>query len=78
MSKLIEWPLSYLFVPGNRPERFAKALASGADRIIIDLEDAVAPTDKPAARESAPPVCPLRASERELSTADAPTPQPWC
>lgn len=50
MSKLFEWPLTYLFVPGNRPERFAKALASGADRIIIDLEDAVAPTDKPAAR----------------------------
>lgn len=41
---------TYLFVPGNRPERFAKALASGADRIIIDLEDAVAPADKPAAR----------------------------
>jgi citrate lyase subunit beta / citryl-CoA lyase len=33
-----------LFVPGNRPERFAKAAASGADAIIIDLEDAV-PTD---------------------------------
>ena len=41
---------TYLFVPGNRPERFAKALASGADRIIIDLEDAVAPADKAAAR----------------------------
>ena len=43
-------PITYLFVPGNRPERFAKALASGADRIIIDLEDAVAPADKAAAR----------------------------
>lgn len=42
--------LTYLFVPGNRPERFAKALASGADRIILDLEDAVAPADKAAAR----------------------------
>lgn len=42
--------LTYLFVPGNRPERFAKALASGADCIILDLEDAVAPADKPAAR----------------------------
>ena len=30
-----------LFVPGNRPERFAKALASGADAVIVDLEDAV-------------------------------------
>jgi len=43
-------PLTYLFVPGNRPERFAKALASGADRIILDLEDAVAPDDKAQAR----------------------------
>src|SRR5437899_7395384 len=43
-------PLTYLFVPGNRPERFAKALASGADRVILDLEDAVAPADKSAAR----------------------------
>ncbi len=43
-------PATYLFVPGNRPERFAKALASGADQIIIDLEDAVAPGDKAGAR----------------------------
>ncbi|HEY3046323.1 MAG TPA: CoA ester lyase [Polaromonas sp.] len=42
--------LTYLFVPGNRPERFAKALASGADRVILDLEDAVAPADKATAR----------------------------
>jgi citrate lyase subunit beta / citryl-CoA lyase len=45
-------PTTYLFVPGNRPERFAKALASGADRIIIDLEDAVAPGDKVTARSA--------------------------
>lgn len=37
---------SWLFVPANRPERFAKAAASGADRVIIDLEDAVAASDK--------------------------------
>lgn len=41
---------SFLFVPANRPERFAKALSSGADAVIIDLEDALAPADKPAAR----------------------------
>jgi citrate lyase subunit beta/citryl-CoA lyase len=41
---------SLLFVPGNRPERFDKALAAGASAVIIDLEDAVAPPDKPAAR----------------------------
>jgi citrate lyase subunit beta/citryl-CoA lyase len=44
---------SYLFVPGNRPERFAKACSSGADAVIIDLEDAVPPGEKPAARANA-------------------------
>jgi citrate lyase subunit beta / citryl-CoA lyase len=44
-------PFSYLFVPGNRPDRFDKAVASGADAIIIDLEDAVAADDKAPARE---------------------------
>ncbi|MCP5283477.1 MAG: CoA ester lyase [Burkholderiaceae bacterium] len=41
---------TWLFVPGHRPERWAKAMASGAHRVIVDLEDAVAPADKPAAR----------------------------
>jgi citrate lyase subunit beta/citryl-CoA lyase len=43
-------PASWLFVPGSRPERFAKAAAAGAHEVIVDLEDAVAPADKPAAR----------------------------
>lgn len=43
---------SFLFVPGNRPERFAKALASGADAVIIDLEDAVPLDAKDAARDA--------------------------
>ncbi|MCB4321980.1 CoA ester lyase [Alcaligenes sp. 13f] len=34
-------PISYLFVPGNRPERFDKAVRTDADAVIIDLEDAV-------------------------------------
>ena len=46
-------PRSLLFVPGNRPERFEKACASGADLVCIDLEDAVAPGEKAAAREAA-------------------------
>ncbi len=41
---------SMLFVPGDRPERFAKADASGADAVILDLEDAVAPERRPLAR----------------------------
>ena len=45
-------PRSYLFVPGDRPERFEKALASGADAVVVDLEDAVAPAAKQTAREA--------------------------
>ncbi len=41
---------SFLFVPGNRPERFVKAFASGADAVIVDLEDAVPLDAKDAAR----------------------------
>lgn len=41
-----------LFVPGSRPERFDKAIATGADQVCIDLEDAVAPADKAAARDT--------------------------
>ena len=44
-------PRTYLFVPGNRPERFDKALASGADAVVLDLEDAVSPEDKQRARD---------------------------
>lgn len=43
-------PRSYLFVPGNRCERIPKALASGADAVIVDLEDAIPPAEKDAAR----------------------------
>ncbi|WP_287980176.1 CoA ester lyase [Sphingomonas sp.] len=43
---------SLLFVPGDRPERFEKAAGSGADAIILDLEDSVAPDAKAAAREA--------------------------
>lgn len=44
---------SLLFVPGSRPDRFAKARAAGAGLTIIDLEDAVAADDKQTARDSA-------------------------
>ncbi len=54
---------SLLFVPGDRPERFAKAAASGADALILDLEDSVVAAAKDGARAnvaawltSAPPV----------------------
>lgn len=41
---------SFLFVPGDRADRFGKAVASGAHAVILDLEDAVAPGAKAAAR----------------------------
>jgi citrate lyase subunit beta / citryl-CoA lyase len=44
---------SWLFVPGSRPERFARAAAAGAHEVILDLEDAVAPAAKEAARAEA-------------------------
>lgn len=43
---------SALFVPANRPERIPKALAAGADIVIVDLEDAVAPEAKADARQA--------------------------
>lgn len=43
---------SYLFVPGDRPERFDKARAAGAGQVILDLEDAVAPEAKARSRDA--------------------------
>jgi citrate lyase subunit beta/citryl-CoA lyase len=43
---------SLLFVPGDRPDRMEKALGSGADALILDLEDSVATAGKPEAREA--------------------------
>lgn len=46
-------PISWLYIPGDRPERFDKAVASGADVVIVDLEDAVPPDHKEKARRNA-------------------------
>ncbi|MDQ6524020.1 aldolase/citrate lyase family protein [Nocardioides sp. LHD-245] len=43
---------SYLYVPGDRPDRFAKAAASGADAVVLDLEDGVGQAGKDAAHEA--------------------------
>ena len=50
MADTMEPTRSWLFTPGNRPDRFAKAAEVGADVLIIDLEDAVASDDKASAR----------------------------
>lgn len=55
-----------LFVPGLRSERFDKALRSGADAVIVDLEDSVAPDQKAAAREA------IAAAWTTLQAADVP------
>jgi citrate lyase subunit beta / citryl-CoA lyase len=44
---------SWLYVPGSRPELFGKALGGAADAVVVDLEDAVPPERKAAAREAA-------------------------
>jgi citrate lyase subunit beta/citryl-CoA lyase len=43
---------TFLFVPADRPERYARALGSGADAVIVDLEDAVAQDRKAAGRDA--------------------------
>ena len=55
-----------LFVPADRPDRFAKAFAAGADAVIIDLEDAVAPDRKAEARAA------LLAARDGVATAGCP------
>lgn len=49
-NSVIASALTALFVPGDRPERFSKAAASGADIVILDLEDAVQTANKDEAR----------------------------
>lgn len=43
-------PLTWLYAPGDRPHVVAKALTRGADAVVVDLEDAVAPDRKAYAR----------------------------
>lgn len=48
---LIVLARSYMFVPGDKADALAKADRRGADALIVDLEDAVAPSNKARARE---------------------------
>jgi len=45
-SEVVAHATTFLFVPGDRPDRFVKAVDSGADVVILDLEDSVAPENK--------------------------------
>lgn len=51
MNDAVRYGRSWLFVPGDRPERFDKAVASGVDVVVIDLEDAVLPDARSRARQ---------------------------
>jgi citrate lyase subunit beta/citryl-CoA lyase len=53
LNETVRTARTLLFVPGNRPDRFSKARDAGADLVVIDLEDAVAPDAKAEARTQA-------------------------
>ncbi|MFF5404894.1 HpcH/HpaI aldolase/citrate lyase family protein [Streptomyces misionensis] len=67
-------PLTWLYVPGDRPRVIAKALSEGADVVVIDLEDAVAPDRKEYARDATadlltePPPVPVHVRVNALGT----------
>lgn len=64
------WATTLLFVPGSRPERFCKALESGADLVVHDLEDSVPAGDKSGARDDV--VAWLRSGGRGAVRVNAP------
>jgi citrate lyase subunit beta/citryl-CoA lyase len=74
-TDLVGGALTALFVPGDRPDRYVKAVASGADVVIIDLEDAVAPAAKYQARVAAVrALAPTAGAPWFGSTPSTPTP----
>jgi len=70
-------PRSLLFVPATSPDKVEKALASAADGVIVDLEDAVAVAEKPRARDSAARLLKQRRSTQVYLRVNALT-TPFC
>jgi len=68
---------SFLFAPGNVPRRVEKALTLSADAVILDLEDSVAPSDKPAARKSVADALKQSRTGRGYVRINAPS-TPYC
>jgi citrate lyase subunit beta/citryl-CoA lyase len=68
-------PLTWLYVPGDRPDRVTTALASAADVVIVDLEDAVLADAKPAARQMTAEA--LRGASRPLQVRVNGSGTPW-
>ncbi len=69
-------PLTWLYVPGDRPEVVTKALASGADVVVVDLEDAVAPTARSTPAQPPPNASPTPSPSRSTS-GSTPSAAPW-
>lgn len=67
-------PLTWLYVPADRPDRIAKALRGAADMVIVDLEDAVAPERKDAARAEAVALLATPQPRVEIRVNDVRTP----
>jgi len=70
-------PLTLLYVPADRPDRVAKALASDADVVLVDLEDAVAPSRKGEARENAARVLAGMLADRGVQVRINQVSTPW-
>lgn len=77
MHDILRSPRSLLFVPATSPDKAEKALASAADGVIVDLEDAVAVAEKPRARESAARLLQTRRSTQVYLRVNALT-TPFC
>ncbi|WP_116952238.1 HpcH/HpaI aldolase/citrate lyase family protein [Jiangella endophytica] len=70
--------LTLLYVPADRPDRAEKALASSADVVILDLEDAVAPSAKSSARAGVLSVVPAADPARDVQVRVNAPGTPWC
>jgi citrate lyase subunit beta/citryl-CoA lyase len=68
---------SFLFTPANAPRRVEKALTLAADAVILDLEDSVAPADKPPSRKSVLQALPKPRRPLLYVRVNAPSTQ-WC
>ena len=68
-------PLTWLYVPADRPERVVKAIASRAHAVIVDLEDAVAGAAKEP-RAPGSPDCSQRPSRRSSTSASTASRRP--
>ena len=64
-DQILAFSNNFLFVPGTRPERFIKALDSGANAVVLDLEDAVPEEDKELARNAIRTAWPTFSAEQK-------------